>query len=123
MKNLGDKIIETNRLLLRPFKVSDAECMFKNWASDERVTKYLTWKPYKNIQEVIKRCAKLEENSKNNDDYHWIIVLKEINEPIGDISIINYDKNRKIAEIGYCLGYDYWNKGFMSEALMSIINT
>ncbi|MDD5985055.1 MAG: GNAT family N-acetyltransferase, partial [Turicibacter sp.] len=39
----GTQRIETERLILRPFKLSDANDMFKNWASDDEVTKYLTW--------------------------------------------------------------------------------
>ena len=39
----GTQLIETERLILRPFTLSDANDMFKNWASDDEVTKYLTW--------------------------------------------------------------------------------
>lgn len=42
MKHIGTKIIETKRLILRPFKKEDAEPMFYNWASDPEVTKFLT---------------------------------------------------------------------------------
>ena len=34
MEHKGTKIIETERLLLRPFQIEDAEFMFRNWASD-----------------------------------------------------------------------------------------
>ena len=38
MNHLGTKIIETERLILRPFTEEDAEAMFRNWASDSEVT-------------------------------------------------------------------------------------
>ena len=43
MKHCGTQIIETERLLLRRFSKDDAEAMYRNWASDPEVTKYLTW--------------------------------------------------------------------------------
>ena len=43
MKHIGTKVIETRRLILRPFTMEDAQPMFDNWASDPEVTKYLTW--------------------------------------------------------------------------------
>lgn len=49
MKHLGTKDLETDRLKLRRFELSDAEAMFKNWASDPEVTKYLTWPPHKDV--------------------------------------------------------------------------
>ena len=43
MKHLGTKQLETERLILRRFRVSDAQAMYENWARDSEVTKYLTW--------------------------------------------------------------------------------
>lgn len=48
--------ITTNRLLLRRITIDDATAVYKNWASDDEVTKYLNWKTHKNInttKEVI----------------------------------------------------------------------
>ena len=39
MKHKGTIILETERLILRKFKITDANCMYKNWASDDLVTK------------------------------------------------------------------------------------
>jgi ribosomal-protein-alanine N-acetyltransferase len=42
MNHLGTKILKTERLILRPFQLADAEAMFRNWASDPDVTRFLT---------------------------------------------------------------------------------
>ena len=52
MEQKGTKTLETQRLILRRFKVEDAPAMFQNWASDDEVTKYLTWPAHKNVQET-----------------------------------------------------------------------
>lgn len=49
-------ILESDRLLLRPFSITDAEDVYL-YASDELVTKYLIWPAHKtmsDIMEVIK---------------------------------------------------------------------
>ena len=51
MNHIGTKTIETNRLILRKFKRADSENMFKNWSSDSKVTKYLSWKAHNSIKE------------------------------------------------------------------------
>ena len=43
MNKTGTQRIETHRLILRQYRIEDAEDMFTNWASDSEVTKYLTW--------------------------------------------------------------------------------
>ena len=41
MNHCGTQKLETDRLILRRFTHDDAEAMYKNWASDEEVTKFL----------------------------------------------------------------------------------
>ena len=42
--------LETGRLRLRPFRLDDAEAMFSGWASDDEVTKYLTWPTHTSVE-------------------------------------------------------------------------
>ena len=49
LNHKGTQIIETARLILRRAVIDDAEIMFRNWANDAEVTKYLTWPPHENI--------------------------------------------------------------------------
>lgn len=59
MNSLGAVTIETERLILRKFKVSDAENMYKNWASDKDVTRYLIWPTHKKL-ETSKKVSVLD---------------------------------------------------------------
>ena len=81
----GTQTIETSRLILRRAIREDAEPMFRNWASDPEVTKFLTWPPHSNIvvsEMVIGNW--LQEYGKESY-YQWMIELKEIGQPIGSI--------------------------------------
>lgn len=48
MQHLGTQLLETDRLILRRFSISDTQAMFDNWASDKDVTKYLIWPTHQN---------------------------------------------------------------------------
>lgn len=96
---------------------------------DSRVTELLSWKPHANIRHTKKILCKWCMGYHNKSVYNWAIQLKENGQVIGGISVINKERvcwhNGKKAviekEIGYCLGYDWWNKGIMSEALTGVI--
>jgi len=117
----GTKTIETSRLILRRAIREDAEEMFRNWATDPEVTKYLTWPAHSNIavsEMVIESW--LQEYEKDSY-YQWMIELKEIGQPIGSISVVRQNDRVEEAEIGYCIGSQWWHKGIMTEALAAII--
>ena len=122
MNLLGTKTLETDRLILRKTKDSDVEPMFNNWANDSRVTKYLTWEPYESPEQLKETYHQyLMDNQDKPDVFDWKIVLKETGEPIGSIGVVKIIENINAVEIGYCLGYDYWHKGIMTEALTKVI--
>ena len=119
MKNLGTVTLETERLILRKTRQNDAEQMFRNWANNERVTKYMTWPPYESVEQLETTYHKfLLDNQGKPDFYDWKIELKDICEPIGAISVVQLRENIEAATIGYCLGYNWWHKGIMSEAFI-----
>ena len=43
LKHVGTKTIETTRLTLKRMQLADAEMMFSNWTSDDKVTRFLRW--------------------------------------------------------------------------------
>lgn len=121
LNHKGSKTIETDRLILRQYRSTDAELMFKNWASDREVTKFLTWNAHRSISdtEAIINLWVSEYNELSR--YNWIIILKETGEPIGSIDVVHIYGNTDTAEIGYCIGQNQWGKGIMTEAFKAVI--
>ena len=118
MLNLGTERIETPRLLLRPFVLEDAPAVYRNWASDPDVTRYLTW-PTHTSPEISAMVVESWVNAyPQNDFYQWAIVPKEFKEPIGSISVVRQEGDT--FEIGYCIGKAWWRKGITSEALAAV---
>lgn len=119
LKHKGTKEIHTNRLILRKYRLSDAQGMFKNYATDQRVTRFLNWCPYETSEAILPFLEMCIKNYEKENTYNWAIEFE--NEIIGGISAMSVDDLWKNCEVGYCIGYDFWNKGITSEALAAVI--
>ena len=118
----GTQTIETSRLILRRAMREDAEPMFRNWASDPEVTKYLTWPAHGSIAVSEMVIGSWLQEYEKESYYQWMIVLKELNEPIGSISVVRQREDIAEAEIGYCIGKNWWHQGIVTEALAAVID-
>ena len=109
------RYIHTKNLILRPCKEGDAEAMYENWTCDARVAEHCRWHPHENV-EATENLLKMYLTA----EYCWAITLKEQDEPIGCIDVV--DRNgTDVCEIGYVLSYKQWGKGIMTEAVSAVI--
>ena len=113
--------IVTERLLLRRWKPSDAEALYK-YACDPEVGPHAGWPPHKNVEESKMIIRELFTN-----DYTWAVILKETNEPIGCMGYYPFGKSNieigeNDAEVGYWIGKPHWNNGYCTEALQAMIH-
>lgn len=114
-------MIETERLILRHWRVDDAQALYK-YASDDRVSELALWPTHTSIEmsrEVI-------EGIFIPNPYCFAIILKESDEPIGCIGLVPAgDEHHEIVdterEIGYWVGLPCWNMGLTTEALETLI--
>ena len=120
---IGELVIETERLILRPFKQSDLRD-FNEYASVPGVGEMAGWKHHETIektQEILDMFIK--------DDKTFAIVFKQNNKVIGSLGVEKYGLEEKLTEfesyygreIGYVLSKDYWGKGIMPEAVGAVI--
>jgi len=117
MKHKGTVTLETERLKLRKFK----EAVYRNWASDAEVTKYLTWQAHQSVEasaEYVKFCM---DSYQSPDAYQWGIVLKATGELFGNISVVQLHDEIDAVELGYVIGRDYRGNGYMPEAVKAVI--
>lgn len=114
-----DLILETDRLLLREMKLSDAEALFE-MDRNPKVHEYLWNTPLTDVNEVKNIINSVQEQYKQNKIGRFVIVLKETNEVIGWAGLkFNTEMvNNKIHfyDIGYRLDEKFWGKGYASEA-------
>ena len=138
MRHAGTQEIETPRLLLRRLAPADAPAMYRNWASDPAVTRFLRWEPHKDEIETFALLAAWEELYPNPDYYQWCLVDKATGAVFGSISICNglagepeaaatwrrlgFDTSQGEWEPGYCIGRAWWGKGYTTEALNAVVD-
>ena len=120
---IGELVIETERLILRSFKQSDL-LDFYEYASVPGVGEMAGWKHHETIektQEILDIFIK--------EDKTFAIVFKKNNKVIGSLGVEKYGLEEKLTEfksyygrkIGYVLSKDYWGKGIMPEAVGAVI--
>lgn len=121
MEHKGTIELSSERLILRKFTMEDAEAMYRNWASDPEVTKYLRWPAHEDqsVTEIILKSW--IEEYENPDFYQWAIVPKNLMQPIGNISVVSKNEKTNTLQIGYCIGKKWWHMGYTSEALKTIL--
>lgn len=121
MKFAEMRDIETERLILRKFKIDDAPEVYRNYASNDNVTRFLTWSTHTSVKNSYDYLNHVTEGYKTGRHYEWAIVLKKIGEVIGAISIVRIREKENDVEIGYCIGQTFWHQGITSEALTAVI--
>ena len=113
--------METNRILLRPWRESDAATLFK-YASDPEVGPRAGWPPHKSVEEsleIIRTVFRTETM--------WAVELKETGEAIGCVGYLpaaasNLEIPSDQCEVGYWIARTYWGKGICTEAMRLVVD-
>lgn len=121
MNHKGTVNLETERLLLRRFVMEDAQAMFENWASEEEVTKFLTWPTHTSVEVTKSVLNDWISKYEQQDFYNWAIALKSSGVVIGNISVVQVQESIEGAILGYCMGTKWWGQGIMPEAGKAVV--
>jgi len=114
-------MIESDNIVLREVTTDDlgdlAACitdteMYRYWGDNMSTLE-------KNVTTYYKRFLERVPNEKRNCIY-WGIALKDTNKIIGQI-FINCIENNRMAHVGYRTTRAYWNNGYATEALKSVL--
>ena len=116
MKHQGTVTLETERLILRRFTVEDAPDMYRNWACEEAVARFLTWEPHPNAEATAALLREWVNEYASPEKYNWVIVRKQDGVLIGNISVVRFEEETACAALGWCLGSAFWGQGYMPEA-------
>ena len=121
LTHVGTTLIETDRLLLRPFTYSDDDAMLKYWIADEKIQSLYSEPVYTTKEAVKELLTKYITSYEKEDYYRWAVILKETGECIGQIAYFLVDNKNHFAEIEYCIGSDFQCKGYATEATKAVI--
>jgi len=113
-------ILETERLILRPFQLNDAETA-QTLAGDKQIAATTLTIPHPYEDGMAETWINTHQETYNQGKgVTYAITLKETNELAGAISLMRIDENHQ-AELGYWVGVPYWNKGYCTEAGKAIL--
>ena len=112
------EVIATRHLILRRPRVSDADDIFDNYAADPEVTRYLTWPPYGDRNEVSQFLQSRLDRWDCGAEFSWAITRLEEDRVIGMIAC---RMREHAADIGYVLSRPFWNRGYTTEAAGAIV--
>lgn len=111
---------ETERLILRPFEVSDAQRV-RELAGDRLIADTTANIPHPYKKGMAEDWISSHENDFNSKkSVHLAIILKSTRELIGAIGLL-IEKKFNRAELGYWIGKDLWNQGYCTEAARAIV--
>lgn len=121
---INGAVIETERLVLRPFRQDDLADLYE-YASVDGVGEMAGWSHHKSV-DTSQRILNLFIE----EDKTFAIVFKENGKVIGSLGIEKYGMEDKLTEfdgylgreIGYVLSKDYWGRGIMPEAVRAVID-
>lgn len=114
-------IIETERLILRPWRESDAEALYR-YASDPDVGLSAGWLPHRSVEEsreIIRTVFSAPEV--------YAVVIKDSDEPVGCCGLVPGEEKHSQAigdddaEIGYWIGKPFWGMGLIPEAVNALV--
>jgi len=115
-------ILETERLILRPWKETDAECLYE-YAKNPHIGPAAGWPVHtsaENSRQIIRDVLSTSET--------YAVTLRNDGIAIGAIGLMFGEKsNLQLgdgeAEIGYWVGEPYWGKGIIPEAVHALMRS
>lgn len=117
-------ILETDRLILREWQLSDLDDFFE-YCSVPGTGEAAGWPHHKNKEESLAIMTRFIQNKKT-----FALVYKENKKVIGSLGLEKYGNEEELSEffayqgreIGYVLSAAYWGRGLMTEAVKAVIS-
>ncbi len=107
--------IETERLLIRPFRPSDAEAIFETWGDPEA----MRWIPsgaHPDVETSRQRIGRFIEHQERHGFSLWPVIEKATGRILGDCGLILVEWKGPDVELAYRFGRAAWSKGYATEA-------
>jgi RimJ/RimL family protein N-acetyltransferase len=111
----------TERLILRPWLVSDAEDLYE-YAKNPQVGPIAGWPAHTSVEsskEIIENVLAVEET--------YAVCMKNDGKAVGSIGLLigqssNLDLPDTEGEIGYWIGVPFWGQGLIPEAIKELLH-
>lgn len=122
-KTKAREIIQTERLLLRRPKQSDAQAVFHCYASDREVTRYLSWPTHRSVADTLAFISLSDDEWQRWPAGPYLVFSRENSHPealLGSTGLFYKSPIRAVT--GYVFAREAWGQGYATEALQSMID-
>ena len=107
-------MLETARLILRPFKESDVEAAHV-WFSDPEIFRFYTYGPYSSLPETAERIRQYMLQFDKHGFAKCVVLEKSTGIPIGDAGL-SFNEDIGEVHVGYKFAKSHWGLGYATEA-------
>ena len=110
--------IETERLVLRPWREDDAEMLYQ-YASDPEVGPAAGWAPHTSVEDSLNVLRTILIKPET-----WAITIKPSDEAVGSIGVFpgRQEAQGGEYEVGYWIAKPFWGNGYVPEAVRALLS-
>jgi [ribosomal protein S5]-alanine N-acetyltransferase len=110
----------TERLVLRPLRLSDAEAMFE-YHSDPEVTRYVHFGPAASVEQTREVISHILRELEQQKGFDFAVALRDTDWLIGTLDLHTISLEHRRLEVGLMMTRKYWGSGYAFEALREAI--
>lgn len=110
--------LTSERLVLRPPRLEDADAIYRGYACDPEVARFVIWTPHRSIADTLGFLAHFVALVDGDDSYPWVMTLAADGTVIGAMHLRVHPP---WAELGFNLARSHWNRGLGTEAVRTVI--
>jgi [ribosomal protein S5]-alanine N-acetyltransferase len=114
-------ILHTARLTLRPLGEGDGPALFAIF-SDPAVVRYWSRSAWTDMAQAEAMLAAAAEDYAGGTGLRYGIVVSATGELVGVASLFAFNRDNRRCELGYVLGSRHWGRGYVSEALVPVLD-
>jgi ribosomal-protein-alanine N-acetyltransferase len=114
MADESENILETERLILRPWTLEDADALFEICRDSDVMLHIGNRKPYESVDDAVKFLNWAVSYQKKNGFCRWAVIEKSSGKIVGSCGFLRQKCDDK--DLGYLFAREVWGKGLATEA-------
>lgn len=113
-------VLDTERLRLRPVRRAEGEAIFRVFG-DAEAMRYWSHEPLADLDAAHGYIGQMEEGFASRSLFQWVIADAETDAMVGTVTLYQWDRRNRRAEVGFMLGRAHWGRGFAHEAVHAVL--
>lgn len=113
-------VLGTDRLRLRPVRRTDAEAILTVFG-DDAAMRYWSHEPLPDLDAAHAYIDRMETGFVSRSLFQWVIADRAADGLMGTVTVYQWDRDNRHAEVGFMLGRAHWGRGYAQEAVRAVL--